>query len=247
MRAVMAEDKEPTGGMKLFDAFHSYTDPEKIRAAQAAADDASNLRDIVARGVVDRNNPSVRQASSRAENTESAAIEDFWEKFMSGELVAWGADRSPTANRRPISEYAWRYLALANWKASVLKGPKGLRIYAVRVFRASAFSDRQATPRTKSEATDERIEEAKPALVERIIQRPGRPSRAHEIDAAFYRLLDRDGVDFKAPQIQTIKKVRVEVIRDAGNHDSTGLGDEVIRKYIAAEFQAEKRKRLKAP
>ena len=38
----MAEDREQTGGLNLFDAFHSYADPEKIRAARQADDDAGN-------------------------------------------------------------------------------------------------------------------------------------------------------------------------------------------------------------
>lgn len=243
----MAEDKEPTGGLKLFDAFHSYTDPEKIRAARQADDDAGNVLDVVARGVVDRNNPSVQQAISRAKNAERAALLDFWERFRSGELVAWGAERSPTADRRPIPKHAWRHLTPGNWRASVLKGPEGLRIYAVSVIRASPSSDRQVTSRTKGEATDERVEEAKPAQVERIVRRPGRPSRAHEIDAAFHRLLDLGEIDFKAPQIHTIRKVRDEVMLDSGNRNSTGLGNEVIRKHIAADFQAEKRNRIRAP
>ena len=243
----MAEDREQTGGLNLFDAFHSYADPEKIRAARQADDDAGNVLDVVARGVVDRNNPSVLQAISRAKNAERAAILDFWERFRSGELVAWGAERSPTADRRPIPKHAWRHLTPGNWRASVLKGPEGLRIYAVSVIRASPSSDRQVTSRTKGEATDERVEEAKPAQVERIVRRPGRPSRAHKIDAAFHRLLDRGKIDFKAPQIQTIRKVREEVMRDARDRNPKGLRDEAIRKCIALKYHAEKPKHLKAP
>ncbi len=245
----MAEDREPTGGLNLVDAYHTYADPEKIRVAEEAAAAASDVREAVVRGVgfLDRNNPSFRNARSRAENAERAAILDFRKRFMGGELVAWGAEGSPTADRRPIPEHAWRYLTPKNWKASVLKGPEGLRIYAVTVFRSSPSSGRQATSRTKSGGTDGTLKEAKPAQVEPIVRRPGRPSRAHEIDAAFHRLLQGGKIDFKAPQIQTIRKVREEVMRDARDRNPKGLRDEAIRKCIALKFHAEKPKHLKAP
>ncbi len=221
----MRQEQEPPGGLTLNDAFNAYTDPETLQAAQEATRRAQGVRDTVTRYdssnrlVVDINNPAVRQADSCAENARRAAIRDFWEKFVSRELVAWGAEGSPTASRRVVPKEAWLYLRPANWRTSVLKGPDRLRIFAVQVYEA-------AEPETC---------------------RPGRPSRRNEIKAAYQRLSRCEEVSFDNPQIQTIRMIREEVMRDAGNDDSTGLGDEVIRKYIAADFQAEKRKRLKAP
>ncbi len=140
--AEMAEDKEPSGGLTLFEAFHAYANPEKVRAAHAARDGASNVRNVVARRdsfnrlVYDRNNPALRKAESRSDQARREAIRDFWERFVSGELFAWGAEGSPTINRSPIPKRAWRYLWPANWETSVLKGPEGLRIYAVLVYEA---------------------------------------------------------------------------------------------------------------
>ncbi len=226
--AAMAEDNEPSiRGLTLFEAFAAYTNPETLRAGGAAHDELRKLRDVVARhdalSLAARELNSYARLKATLDSTGAwhEAIHDFREKFVSGELIAWGAEESPTTDRGPIPKSLWWFLKVADWGASALSGPGGLRFYEVRVY--------EAPPAPRAEAD---------------VDKGGRPSREDEIIVAILQLLDRGEIDGNTPK--TRRQVREEVIRRAGNPDRKGLGDEVIRKLLAKRFPAGKRKRIKS-
>ncbi len=231
--AAMAEDNEPSlRGLTLFEAFAAYTNPETLRAGGAAHDELRKLRDVVARhdalSLAARELNRFARFKARLDSTGAwhEATHDFWQKFVSGELVAWGAEESPTTDRGPIPKSLWWFLEVADWGASALSGPGGLRFYKVLVYEAPP---------------------APPARAEADVDKGGRPSREDEIIVAILQLLDRGEIDRNTPKPrEKIRLVREEVMRRAGNRDRKGLGDEVIRKLLAKRFPAGKRKRIKS-
>ena len=75
----------------------------------------------------------------------------------------------------------------------------------------------------------------------------GRPSRKGEIESAWEQFLKAKEINFDAPQINAIRKVRLEVLRISPSKVDNGLGNEAIRRIISKKFQAENHKRNKGP
>jgi hypothetical protein len=120
-------DCEPSGGMSLQEAFDRYVDPGKLRALELAQN-ASN-RD---------GNAGAREMRNRVLQALADANADFRARFMSGNLIAWGAEGSPTAIRKPIPALAWQYLR-PRLVSDVLIDPNKLKIFSIRIYETSTI------------------------------------------------------------------------------------------------------------
>lgn len=171
---------------------------------------------------------------------------DIEDMFKRGELYVTGIDPQDRPDAPPVrvSAERWRRgLGLnTGWQGRITDPDQtelieGLPLIGIRVHRSEQAPPFQAQPiplaSPKTETIDDRMADATPV---------GRPSRVNEIDDAYDDLVKRGEIDFKVPQKRARRQVREEVMRRAGNRDSKGLEEEVIRKCIAKKFQAKKGK-----
>lgn len=127
---------EPPGGLSLDKAFQAYTDPEKLSALEEADIAFSSFGRP--RAAI-RGTPPAR--TKRAlESAKSLALQDFRGRIMADEFELWGAENDPSASRRRIPRDAKPHLR-PSVASGTLEDPKGLRIYAVRVYRANEIEE----------------------------------------------------------------------------------------------------------
>ncbi len=131
---VESEDTEPPGGLDFMQALEAFAQPEK-REAWKNQPRLSNSRGVIA---LRRDSPEwqeyrVRERARRL--AQNALIQDIWGQLQREEVIAWGAEGNPLGDRRRIPSDAWRDLHIEDAGKSSLKGPDGLKIYAVRFYR----------------------------------------------------------------------------------------------------------------
>ena len=163
----MTRNIEPRDGLTLHQAFLRYVDPQLLEALQQAAQQG-NFRGPVIIG-------SDRDKARRTYHLRNSdALESFRRKLREGTLVAWGAEGSPTAERRPIPPHAWQYLRPSDWRRGTLEGPDGLRIYGAKVFERTAVESPRdgSSSLTEDEALLEALQPAasprKPKIFVRV-------------------------------------------------------------------------------